>query len=137
MDQVHIKSNMPYHEESMPSVLLRPCLVPKIFLQYPSHRIFEHMYKALNIVEKIINYTVQQHGSCYLVFLTQLKIHSHCLRFFFLNVPYHEESMHSVLLSDFFKVLLKVIQTSGFGFLHACCHLIGQTVTGRTMQAEL
>ena len=33
-------------------------LVPKKFLQYPSHRIFEHMHEALNVVEKITNYTV-------------------------------------------------------------------------------
>ena len=30
----------------------------KKILQYPSHRMFEHIYGALNIVEKIINYTV-------------------------------------------------------------------------------
>jgi len=31
---------------------------PNIFLQCPSHRIFEHMYRALNVVKKIIYYTV-------------------------------------------------------------------------------
>jgi hypothetical protein len=35
----------------------RPCLVPKKFLQKfsdsPSHRIFGHMYEALNIDKKI------------------------------------------------------------------------------------
>ena len=31
----------------------------KNFLQYSSYRIFEHMYVALNVVEKIINYVVQ------------------------------------------------------------------------------
>ena len=30
-----------------------PCLVPKNFIQYPSHQIFRHMYDALNAVEKI------------------------------------------------------------------------------------
>ena len=28
------------------------CLVPKNFIQYLSHRIFGHMYRALNVVEK-------------------------------------------------------------------------------------
>ena len=28
------------------------------FLQYPSHRIFGHMHEALNVFEKITNYTV-------------------------------------------------------------------------------
>ena len=36
----------------------RGCLVPKIILQYPSHQIFRHMHETLNVVEKIINYTV-------------------------------------------------------------------------------
>ena len=38
--------------------LLRPCLVSKKIAQYPSHRIFGHMHEALNVVEKITNYTV-------------------------------------------------------------------------------
>ena len=30
----------------------------KKFAQYPSHRIFGHMHKILNVIEKITNYTV-------------------------------------------------------------------------------
>jgi len=36
----------------------RSCLVPEKFAQYPSHRIFGHMHGALNVVQKITNYTV-------------------------------------------------------------------------------
>jgi hypothetical protein len=32
--------------------------VPKILQDFPSHRIFGRIYKALNIGKKIINYTV-------------------------------------------------------------------------------
>ena len=38
--------------------LLGTCLVPKKFAQNPSHRMFRHMHGALNVVEKITNYTV-------------------------------------------------------------------------------
>ena len=37
--------------------IIRPCLVPKKFQDFLSHRIFEHMHGALNAVEKITNYT--------------------------------------------------------------------------------
>ena len=33
-------------------------IVLKNFIQYPSHRIFGHMYGTLNVVEKITNYTI-------------------------------------------------------------------------------
>ena len=33
-------------------LLQRPCLVPKNFQDFPSHRIFGHMHKALNVVFK-------------------------------------------------------------------------------------
>ena len=39
--------------------ILRPCLVSKNFQDFPSHRIFGHMHRTLNTVEKITNYTVQ------------------------------------------------------------------------------
>ena len=32
--------------------------LPKNYLQYPSHQIFGHIHRVLNLVEKIINYTV-------------------------------------------------------------------------------
>ena len=32
--------------------------IPKNFLQYSSHRIFGHMHKVVNVMEKITNYTV-------------------------------------------------------------------------------
>ena len=32
--------------------MLRPCLVPKIFQDSPSHQIFGHMYGALNVVKE-------------------------------------------------------------------------------------
>ena len=40
------------------SMCLGPVQFPKNFLQYLSHRIFEHMHKALNVVKKINNDTV-------------------------------------------------------------------------------
>ena len=33
------------------AIRLRPCLVPKIFQDSPSHRILRHMHEALNIDE--------------------------------------------------------------------------------------
>ena len=35
-----------------PNAVDRPGLVPKFFLQHLSHRIFEHMHGALNIIKK-------------------------------------------------------------------------------------
>ena len=40
------------------AMCFRPCLVSKKFTQYPSHRIFGHIHEALNVVEKITNYTI-------------------------------------------------------------------------------
>jgi hypothetical protein len=40
------------------SELLWLCLVSKIFQDFPSHRMFRHMYGALNIDGKKTNYTV-------------------------------------------------------------------------------
>ena len=34
------------------AAVVSPCLVPNFFLQYPSHRIFEHMHRTLYVVEK-------------------------------------------------------------------------------------
>ena len=41
-------------ERTTPKVedTLRPCLVPKNFQDSPSHRIFGHMHRALNVVLK-------------------------------------------------------------------------------------
>jgi hypothetical protein len=38
--------------------LHRPRLIPKFFTLSPSHQIFKHMYRAINVDKKITNCTV-------------------------------------------------------------------------------
>jgi hypothetical protein len=38
--------------------MLRGCLVPKIFQDSPSHRMFRHIHRTLNVDEERTNYTV-------------------------------------------------------------------------------
>ena len=46
-------------DELQREAYLGPAYFPKIFLQYLSHQIFKYMHEALNVVEKITNYTVE------------------------------------------------------------------------------
>ena len=46
-------------DELQREAYLGPVYFPKNFLQYLSHQIFIYMHEALNVVEKITNYTVE------------------------------------------------------------------------------